>query len=276
MENRLINVQGKKPITNALRSLLTPIVKLLVELGFSFRDFSEVAKLVYVDVASNNYGIKGRKTNTSRVAIMTGLTRREVARLRKVIHHDPLELLTAHTVASKVLGAWFTEKRYQNDLGDPRALPITGRDSLSALIDRFRGDIPCTALIKELERVKSIQVRGGLAKVLARHYMPSALDSPSIERFGSVLNDVGDTIAHNLLSTDPAASRFEGYACNDQISIHAYEAYQVFIDQKAVELLADVDEWLMEHEADRTHERGIRLGVGIYAIANGESNHHRI
>ena len=43
------------------------------------------AQEVYVDVARADYGIDGRPTNNSRVAMLTGLSRREVARVRDML-----------------------------------------------------------------------------------------------------------------------------------------------------------------------------------------------
>ena len=260
----------KRHIVRALKRLLRPIAKLLIELGFSFRDFNEVAKLVYVDVATTDYGLKGRKTNMSRVALMTGLTRREVTRLRKVMEHELPEPELANTVAGKVLAAWYQEPDYQNDLGEPRPLPLQGDVSVTAIVDQFRGDIPATAVIKELERVGAIQVRGGHARATTRYYMPAALAATSIERFGDVLHDLGGTITHNLLDAGAGAAWFEGRASNEAVSAHSVEAFRNFLDRKGQIFLEEVDDWLKDHEADAGDADRVRLGIGMYAIENGE------
>lgn len=260
-------MESKRTVTNALRLILTPIVRFLVELGFSFRDFNEVAKLVYVDVASRNYGIKGRKTNMSRVAIMTGMTRREVARLRKVIEVDPLSLRSANTVAGKVLAIWHQEDQYLNEQHLPRPLPVTGPLSLMEIIDSVRGDIPGTAIIKELERVQAIDIRGNTACARLRDYMPSAVDEAAIERFGTVLFDIGNSISDNLLNGAPNGVCFEGRAINDHIDIHAIQAFAKFTEHDAQLFLQQVNHWLKQHEVKAKSEPHMRLGLGIYAIA---------
>ena len=207
----------------------------------------------------------------SRVAIMTGLTRREVARLRKVAEHDLPDLKSENTVAGKVLAAWHQEPEYLDELEQPKPLRIEGDNSLSSLIDRFRTDIPNTALIKELIRVKAIMVRGNYARVQTRYYMPFALDARSIERFGSVLRDIAHTITHNLFTKDTALARFEGRATNERISSHAYDAFTNYLDRKAQVFLEEVDDWLKDHEVESENETAMRLGIGVYAIANGDA-----
>ena len=73
------NIQ--RQILDAFFVILRPIAKILLRCGIGFREFVEVAKAAFVDVASSDYGLRGRPTNISRVAVMTGLTRKEVRRL---------------------------------------------------------------------------------------------------------------------------------------------------------------------------------------------------
>ena len=263
-------MRGKRSTTKAVRRFLTPVIRLLIELGFTIRDFNEVAKTVYVEIASNEYGIKGRKTNQSRVAIMTGLTRREVARLARVIDHDPLNISARASVVTSVLSAWHQDKIYLDAAGKPRVLRLTGEDSLSSLLDKYRGDIPSTALIKELERVKAISVRGNVAKVESRYYLPFTLDDQSLERFGSVMNDVGETIVTNMLARHKSGASFEGRTTNNQISVHAYDAFKNFLDRRAQEFLEEADDWLSDHAGESQDTETMRLGVGLYSIAGRE------
>ena len=266
--NTVVPTESKRPITTALRMLLTPIVKILIELGFSFRDFNEVAKLVYVDVASENYGLKGRRTNMSRIAIMTGLTRREVARLRKVIDHDPVDVNTPTTVAGKVLANWHKNPSYLNATDAPKRLPIEGAGSLTEMINGIGGDVPPTAVIKELERVNAISVVGKTASVKSHQYMRSRIAPPSIERFGSVLRDLGATISHNLLDPEQDNTLFEARVSNDQINIADYEAFRDYLQGRAQAFLKEIDSWLNEHQVTDNTSPCVRLGIGLYTIAN--------
>lgn len=269
-------MDSKQTIVRMVQLLLRPVIRLLLELGFNFRDFNEVAKLAYVDVASRQYGIKGRSTNMSRVAIMTGLTRREVSRLRKVIDSDPqqIQIKDQTTPIGNVLSAWHQDERFLDQNGTPMALPLEGSVSLTKLTEQFRGDIPSTAIIKELDRVGAIRIRGQIAEVTTRYYMPFTLEDKAIERFGLVLHDLGSTITNNLLTTARGDANFEGRAINDRIMPHAADAFRKYVDRKAEEFLEDLDDWLTDHEASPTETKGadttdtIRLGVGIYSLSN--------
>ena len=63
----------KQQILQAFLVMLKPIARLLLRYNIGFREFAEVLKVAMVDVATSEYGIRGRPTNISRVAVMTGL-----------------------------------------------------------------------------------------------------------------------------------------------------------------------------------------------------------
>ena len=65
-------------LLSAFRKLLRPLVRILIRHGIAYAEFGEVVKSVYVDCAVEDFALPGRKTSGSRVAILTGLTRKEV------------------------------------------------------------------------------------------------------------------------------------------------------------------------------------------------------
>ena len=73
----------QRQILGAFLIALRPMARILLKFGIGFREFSEVMKTAFVDVATRDFGLRGRPTNISRVAVMTGLTRKEVRRLRE-------------------------------------------------------------------------------------------------------------------------------------------------------------------------------------------------
>jgi hypothetical protein len=74
---------AKNNVLSALLKALRPIARFLMKSGIGYREFAEISKSAFVDVATSDYGLRGRPTNISRVAVMTGLTRKEVKRLRE-------------------------------------------------------------------------------------------------------------------------------------------------------------------------------------------------
>ena len=117
-------------ILNAFLIALRPIAKILLRFGIGFREFSEMAKVAFVDVASTEYGLRGRLTNISRVAVMTGLTRKEVRRIREKIESGSVAANVKSTPLSEILHRWHSESEYLDSTGLPVALEFTGGRSL--------------------------------------------------------------------------------------------------------------------------------------------------
>jgi hypothetical protein len=263
-------VENKRVIVAALRSLLYPLVRLLLKVGVSSRDFGEIAKSVYVEAATAEFGLRGRAANVSRVAVLTGLTRREVARLRRVIDIDPTILDDRAGVLARVLSGWHQDAEFIDAQGRPRALPMSGAASLSTLLNRYCGDLPITAVITELEHVGAVKRAGGYATVKSRYYMPMTLDADALARFGSVVHDLLTTIGHNLV-TAPEAALFEGRATNDRIPAAQLDAFRAFLNERGQAFLEDVDDWLTQHTEPNGQET-IRLGTGLYLISGDHGN----
>jgi len=66
----------------ATRTWLRPVIQILLRSGITWREFAELARATYVEVASQHFGRRGRPTNVSRTAILTGLARRDVRKRR--------------------------------------------------------------------------------------------------------------------------------------------------------------------------------------------------
>ena len=108
----------------AVLRLLRPLVRILLRNGVSYSTFADFAKWIYVDVASQEFGIDGRKQTTSRVSVITGLSRKEVMRVRQLPRPDDSETAEKYNRAARVIAAWRRDKKYLDPEGAPAPLPI--------------------------------------------------------------------------------------------------------------------------------------------------------
>ena len=147
----------KQQVLNTFLLVMRPIVRILLRYGIGYREFVEVVKTAYVDVASSDFGLRGRPTNISRVAVMTGLTRKEVKRLRDKIASGDLIIAVKTTPLADVLHHWHAQSEFTDASGQPISLPFSGEEkSFAELVRRFGGDIPAGAMRTEMKRVGAI------------------------------------------------------------------------------------------------------------------------
>ncbi|MDH5619675.1 MAG: DUF6502 family protein, partial [Gammaproteobacteria bacterium] len=166
----------KQQVMDAFLLILRPIVRILLRYSVSYREFSELLKTAFVDIASSDFGLRGRPTNISRVAVMTGLTRKEVKRIRDLIAKGERSIAVKTTPISDVLHHWHAQPEYTNSNGEPLCLPFNGGDiSFCGLVRRYGGDVPGGAMRTEMLRVGVIsQDEKGNLSVLSRAVRPDS------------------------------------------------------------------------------------------------------
>jgi len=127
--------------------------------GLTWREFADISKSAFVEVASSDYGIGGRPTNVSRTSILTGLTRREVKRQRELLAEQLDESLTRKTNnATRVLARWHQDPDFSDGEGNARELHYEdGEYSFTELLRRYAGDIPPKAMLKELVTTGAVE-----------------------------------------------------------------------------------------------------------------------
>ncbi|HVC02115.1 MAG TPA: DUF6502 family protein [Steroidobacteraceae bacterium] len=259
------------------RLLLRPIVRVLLRGGVPFREFAELAKFTYVEIATNDFGIRGRPTNVSRTAILTGLNRRDVARIRSA---EPLAMLDAVFMShgSRILSGWHLDAAYLDAGGIPLRLPLEGgAPSFQSLARQHAPDLPYIALFKELSSAGAVELGDdGHLRVLMRSYIPKSFDPTQIRLWGSILHDMASTLAHNVARPATAPPRFERRAIHPNVRRAAVPAFHEFVEREGQQFLERVDAWLARHgaTADLAGEEfapaaapaTVRLGAGAYLI----------
>ena len=263
---------SKSSALRAFRLLFRPVARILLRAGVNWRELAEVVKATYVEIATRDFGIRGRPTNVSRVAILTGFSRREVRRLRDLLDAEEPESFDRMNNATRVLSGWWQDPGYVDADARPVRLPKSGpAPSFEALCERYSGDVPVTTMLKELLHVGAVaEVEPGIVEARSRYYMPVLMDPEQMLRSGSVLADVGDTVAYNLHRSEKDPSRFERRATNTSMSPDAVAAFRDFVEREGQAFLEKIDAWLTAHETaepkDDTNGQRVRLGLGAYWI----------
>ena len=144
----------KEHVIKSCRYLLQPIVRFVLRQGVTVAEFEELVKDAYVQVARQDYGIDGRPTNNARVAMLTGLSRREVAKVRdRLLEGGLLADESQGNRISQILTGWHIDTEFTDEDGQPKVLPATGpKGSLPSLLKRYAGDLPHGAIRKEMQQ----------------------------------------------------------------------------------------------------------------------------
>lgn len=278
----------KEHVIATVKSLMNPIIKLLLRNGVTYKEFALLCKSIYVEAAAEGFGIRGRPTNVSRISVLTGIDRKEVKRIKDVLQENSLavEAQTHQDRITRLLTAWHQDPEYSVN-GQVNLLPIDGGcGSFTSLVRRYGGDVPVQALLKELLRVGVVsKLEDGRVQVLSRYFMPVQSDPQALLRAGSMISELGENLFHNLYVVDGSArngngrqrTRFDGRASNNLIDAKHQAAFQQFLDSEGQAFLERVDAWLSEHELRESTDNSdavpvMRLGVGVFGIEKRMGN----
>lgn len=256
-------------LTVAILRVLKPLVRMLLRHGVSHRTFSDLAKWVYVEVASSEFSLETRKQSTSRVAVLTGLTRKEVSRLREQAQPDVRLQGEQYNRAARIIGAWLRDPDFRTKAGKPAVLGLHDNAAgFSELVRRYSGDMPVRALLDELLRVGAVEVDNqGRVKLLSRGYVPHGDTAEKLHILGTDVALLLETIDHNLTDTR-GEPRFQRKVAYDNLPDSALPAFRALAGRDAQALLEKLNLWLAEHDRDTNRDiTGTgrnRAGIGIY------------
>lgn len=252
----------------AVTTLLRPLVRLLLRNGIPYRTFSDIAKRVYVDVAMEEFGIPGRKQSKSRVSILTGLSRKEVLRVRRLPAPDDMGAAALYNRAARVIAGWVRDPRFNPESGQPIDLPFDG-DAVCfrELVKSYSGDAPARAVLDELLRVGTVErTPDGKIRLLERSFIPKTGEIEKIGILGVDTSDLIATIDHNIQKTGDLF--FQRKVCYDNLPSESLPEFRTIAASRAQGLLEYLDRWLSERDRDfRPEVAGtgrMRAGVGIY------------
>lgn len=270
----------QQKIRSAIFLVLRPLARALLRVGIGYREFAEIGKRAYVDVASKDYGIRGRPTNISRVAVMTGLTRKEVRRIRQLDDEIDASIDVKGTPISEVLHRWHTDTEFLTSNGEPKCLSLSdGEDSFASLVQKYGGDVPPGAMRTELERINAIEVTPSQElRPTKRIAYRTELEDRFVGGLTNILYPAALGLVHNIECSDTSERwanllTHTSYIRNSdrgrhmRISNDRIAEFAKSIDdmQAGYEALYDV-----EHDGDPS--AGRRQGVGVFYFEEDEAD----
>jgi hypothetical protein len=270
----------KQTLLATFRVLLGPLVRILLRQGISYGEFSEVTKAVYVEIALKDFKVSGRKATKTRLAVMTGLTRKEVKRVVDEAYKERFELRTNFNRLGRVLVGWHTDPDFTGPYGLPLELQYetsTPNDvTFSELVKRHSGDMSPRSILDELIRVGAVrETDKGWFRVVRRDYIPEAEGIHNFERVGSVIRNFINTVDFNMTKSAPGKGRFERLVlADDGMRSQDMPKFDAYLRERCQTVLEEMDNWITNlPKPDRNKgDVVIRTGLGIYHFMNDEED----
>ena len=237
----------KDHLRAALSLMFKPLIRLLIAQGVTHAELSETAKEVYVETALRHFDSDGR-INKSRIAILTGLTRKEVKNvIDRSLNSDHKE--KTYSRPARVLTGWYSDPMFQGPYGIPLELPYeigneNEEPSFVELVKRYSGDMAPRQMLNQLMESGAVVEVEGRYKAASRTFVHSKLSPDLIRRLGSVGYRVFSSAAKNIDRTEQAISNFDRMVvADDGCTDEVIALFDEFVRSRGQEFLEEVDVW---------------------------------
>ncbi|WP_407174073.1 DUF6502 family protein [Bradyrhizobium sp. STM 3562] len=189
-----------------LARLLRPLVRLCIRSGMTFPALAQLLRELFVNVAEHDFALEGKEQTDSRVSLLTGIHRKEVARLRGAgapVNETPATL----SRTSAIIARWLAAPEFTDAKGEPLPLPRTAANdapSFESLVASITKDVRPRAVLDEWLDRKLVTINDNDQIVLVETaFVPRGEDDRKWHYLGRNLHDHIAAAADNVSSATP-------------------------------------------------------------------------
>ena len=150
-----------KALITALRLLLRPLVKLMLNNRITYPYLINLLKEVFVEVAKADFKVEGKRQSDSRITLLTGVHRKDVRRFR-LQGNAGEDAPGSIGLGGQLVSRWCADADYQDDNGHPSPLPRLPQDhgepSFDSLVESVSKDIRSRAVLDEWLRLGVVHI----------------------------------------------------------------------------------------------------------------------
>jgi hypothetical protein len=247
-------------------------VRVLLRSGINYRQFVEAAKIAFVEEAASEHDRRGNTANVSRIAVRTGLSRKEVSRMRDAgLMRQARGDLGIHfrdaSHAARTLQYWYSDSRFLDAAGRPKDLKFTGEDdSFAALVRAVGGDLPPGAVRAELLSAGSIvETTAGSLKAIRRYFVPGNIDDDLVVGLTQIVHPVIEGLARNT-GVEKLAPFLQRLSYSDRLIPAAVPLFRHIARERSESFVQSIDDWLSSNESNSEGATSspMRVGVGVF------------
>ena len=268
--------QDKFGLHSLALKLLKQLVRILIKHEISHSEFNELSKQAYAETAFKHFQLENRKMTYARVAVLTGLNRKEVVRLldaKKQYPHKPK--VTPNKVKRVVMG-WISDPEFCDAKGEPKPLSFKEPGSqFHRLISKYGADISIGAVLDELKFLNLVHEREEQIDLINKEFLPGQDNIDDVRIVTESATNLIKTGIENMQAKSVFDKKFQRQLklnFNDEAILNEFKA---FSNQKSQELLLEFFAWKQAQQAtgekdqeekdiSETEKVNKKVGIGIY------------
>jgi hypothetical protein len=218
---------GAEHASQAVEQLLLPMAQLMISHGLQFGAVTELLKKAMVSAAVADFGIGERSVTDSRIAVLTGVHRKDVRRLRE----EPTTKSAADvaeplmSIGAQVVARWISDASYLTANNQARTLARTprhaktGEPDFTSLVAQVSQDVGARAVLEELLRLGIVHSTDeGHVALHSNAFVPQEGINEAFHFLASNISDHLATAVHNLHPERATQAMLEQSAFSQNLS----------------------------------------------------------
>lgn len=268
--------EAPEAIIKSIQWLLKPLVKLLIHYKITLPQLIQWLKIIYVEIAENEFSLPNKEQTDSRISMLTGVHRKDVRSIRHETKALPQQ--APGSLSAQILARWLGDSHYLTKGGKPRALPFEPQaDSSPSFTDLVaevsRQDIRARVMLDEW-------LAAGIVSINSKQHIHLNMDNiiPSedfneqAKFYGRILHDHISTSSDNLIKND--APLFDRYIYYNNLTPKSVATLKSLVEKQGMTLLEKVNRKARElqiNDRDQANHSQ-RFSTGLYFFQEKQPN----
>lgn len=264
-------------LVKALKKILRPLVRLLLEYGITYPYLSNLLKNIFVEVVHDEMQVDGKRQTLSRISVVSGVHRKDVKRiLEEPENTEPGDRKAS--LGARLLGIWLGDPRYLDQQHQPLPLPRMRSDSsdisFEQLVESINKDVRPRAVLDEWLRAGLVTLNDADQVVLETDaFVTEKNFDERAHFFGRNLRDHVAAGAHNLM---PGVEDkfFERAVFYDQLTHDSVTQLKTLSGKVAMEALQKVNEEALRlsDQDEGKPDASYRMTMGTFFYQKNEED----
>jgi len=174
---------------------------------------------------------------------------------------------------ANMITRWTRDRRFVDDRGQPRLLPLRGKDSFSVLVKIVSPRANVDKVLSTFNRYRTVRrTREGMCELMAPYFSTSTPKTVAYEPLAAFLSDASATLAR-MLSPARRSRRIESFwrmVDSTNLTEAAARRFTIFVRERSQLFLEEVDDWLeacgQRKIKSQNHNARRRVGLGLFSI----------
>ena len=195
---------------------------------------------------------------------------------RRAYRLDEAKAFEIFQATAELTEAWYRQASYVDELGAPRAIPMSGPISLETLIRRFLPDRSPSEVVRFFsETGLVVRLANGRFRPRRRTALIARLNAITLDRFAVQLHALYGTMRWNYLDHGTQPTRLDRQVHITQLPLDLVPAFNAKVKELGALFIDQLELWVAARTPQARREPSVRAGATLVAYVDSESIGHK-